>query len=100
MPWQRAVRRPNTRRPISTRFLAFQQEMSQLSLAASAGDASARARLEAWQTMALRYQPEAQRLSVAAGAGDMTAMQKLQRLQLDMIREWQLVGGSKARKIK
>ena len=51
--------------------------MSQLSVAASAGDPSARARLEAWEEMVLKYQPEAQRLSIAAGAGDMGAVQKL-----------------------
>ena len=77
-------------------LLAFQQEMSQLSLAASAGDPSARARLEAWQALALKYQPEAQRLSAAAGAGDMGAVQKLQRLQFDMMKEWSRTGGTKA----
>jgi len=77
-------------------LLAFQQEMSQLSLAASAGDPSARARLEAWEAVALKYQPEAQRLSAAAGAGDMGAVQKLQRLQFDMMKEWSRTGGTKA----
>ena len=77
-------------------LLAFQQEMSQLSLAASAGDPSARARLEAWEAVALKYQPEAQRLSAAAGAGDMGAVQKLQRLQFDLIKEWSRTGGTKA----
>ena len=77
-------------------LLAFQQEMSQLSLAASAGDPSARARLEAWEAVALKYQPEAQRLSAAAGAGDMGAVQKLQRLQFDIIKEWTRTGGTKA----
>jgi hypothetical protein len=81
-------------------LLAFQQEMQQLSLAASAGDASATARLQAWETLAIRYQPEAQRLSLAASGGDMAAMQKLQRLQFDMIKEWQLAGGSRVKKIK
>jgi hypothetical protein len=77
-------------------LLAFQQEMSQLSLAASAGDPSARARLEAWEAVALKYQPEAQRLAAAAGAGDMGAVQKLQRLQFDMMKEWSRTGGTKA----
>jgi len=81
-------------------LLAFQQEMSQLSIAASSGDASATARLQAWEALALRYQPEAQRLSVAAGGGDAAALQKLQRLQFDMIKEWQLAGGAKVKKIK
>ena len=77
-------------------LLAFQQEMSQLSVAASAGDPSARARLELWQELALKYQPEAQRLSAAAGAGDMGAVQKLQRLQFDMMREWSRSGSLKS----
>ncbi len=77
-------------------LLAFQQEMTQLSVAASAGDPSARARLEAWEEVALKYQPEAQRLSAAAGGGDMGAVQKLQRLQFDMMREWTRTGGTKA----
>ena len=77
-------------------LLAFQQEMSQLSMAASAGDPSARARLEAWEALALKYQPEAQRLSAAAGAGDMGAVQKLQRLQFDMMREWSRTGSLKS----
>jgi len=69
---------------------------STVSVAASAGDPSARARLEAWQALALKYQPEAQRLSAAAGAGDMGAVQKLQRLQFDMMKEWSRTGGTKA----
>ena len=77
-------------------LVAFQQEMMLLSTAASGGDASARARLEAWETLALKYQPEAQKLSLAAGAGDMAAIQKLQRLQFDMIKEWNRGGGAKA----
>ena len=77
-------------------LVAFQQEMMELSVAASAGDASARARLEAWQTLALKYQPEAQRLSLAAQTGDMGAVQKLQRLQFDMMKEWSRTGGTKA----
>ena len=39
-------------------------------------------------------------ISLAASGGDMAAMQKLQRLQFDMIKEWQLAGGSKVKKIK
>ena len=82
-------------------LVAFQQEMILLSTAASGGDVSARARLEAWQTLALKYQPEAEKLSLAAGAGDVAAIQKLQRLQFDMIREWSRAGGANAaRKIK
>ena len=79
-------------------LLAFQQEMSRLSVAASAGDPSARARLEAWEALVLKYQPEAQRLTAAAGGGDMGAVQKLQRLQFDMMREWTKTGTTKAAK--
>jgi hypothetical protein len=79
-------------------LLTFEQEMQQLSLAASAGDASATARLQAWETLALRYQPEAQRLSLAASGRDVGALQKLQRLQFDMIKEWQLAGGTRVTK--
>jgi hypothetical protein len=77
-------------------LLAFQQEMTQLSVAASGGDASARARLEAWEALVLRYNPEVQRLSTAASAGDMNAVQKLERLQFDMMREWSRTGSAKA----
>jgi hypothetical protein len=77
-------------------LVAFQQEMMQLSLAASAGDATAKARLEAWQLIALKYQGELQKLSMAASVGDMAAAQKMQRLELDLIREWARTG-SKSR---
>jgi hypothetical protein len=77
-------------------LLAFQQEMTRLSVAASGGDASARARLEAWEAVVLRYNPEMQRLSVAASGGDVNAVQKLERLQFDMMREWTRTGSAKA----
>ncbi len=77
-------------------ILAFQQEMTRLSVAASGGDASAQARLQAWEAVVLRYNPEMQRLSVAASSGDMDAVQKLERLQFDMMREWTRTGGAKA----
>ncbi|MBW8769955.1 MAG: hypothetical protein JF589_09380 [Gemmatimonadetes bacterium] len=79
-------------------LVTFQQEMMQLSTAASGGDMSARARLEAWQALAMKYQPEAEKLSLAAGAGDMAAVQKLQRLQFDMIKEWNRTGGARVTK--
>ena len=66
----------------------FQQEMMQLSMAASAGDASAKSRLEAWEALVLKYQAEMQKLSLAAGTGDIAAAQKAQRMQFDMIKEW------------
>jgi hypothetical protein len=69
-------------------LVAFQQEMLQLSMAASAGDAKATARLQAWEALALKYQAETQKLSIAASAGDMAALERIQRLQFDMIREW------------
>jgi hypothetical protein len=69
-------------------LMAFQTEMSRLSMAASAGDPAARARLLQWEQIALKYQPEMQRLSIAASGGDMTAIEKLQRMQFDLIREW------------
>lgn len=78
-------------------LVAFQQEMMQLSMAASAGDAKATARLQAWETLALKYQAQMQTLSVAASAGDMAAAQRMQRLQFDMIREW---SGSSAARLK
>ena len=76
-------------------IMAFQQEMTQLSVAASAGDASARVRLAEWEAVVLKYNPEAQRLSMAASSGDMGAVQKLQRLQFDMMREWTRTGSLK-----
>jgi hypothetical protein len=67
---------------------AFQQEMMQLSMSASSGDASAKSRLEAWEAIVLKYQAEMQKLSLAAGSGDIAAAQKAQRMQFDMIKEW------------
>jgi hypothetical protein len=78
-------------------LVAFQQEMMELSMAASAGDASAKARLETWETIAMKYQPEMQKLSLAAGAGDMAAAQRMQRLQFDLIKEWSSKGGVRAK---
>lgn len=73
-------------------LMQFQQEMTQLSMAASSGDARAKARLEAWEAIALKYQPEMQKLSVAASAGDMAAVQRMQRIQFDLIKEWNAGG--------
>ena len=75
----------------------FQQEMMQLSMAASAGDPSARSRLQAWEALVLKYQTEVQKLSLAAGSGDLAAAQKAQRLQFDMIKEWNASGGGRAK---
>jgi hypothetical protein len=71
----------------------FQQEMMQLSMSASAGDASSRSRLQAWEAIVLKYQTEMQKLSLAASTGDMAAAQKAQRMQFDMIKEWNASGG-------
>jgi len=79
---------------------AFQQEMMQLSMAASSGDARAKARLEAWQVLVTKYQPEMQKLSVAAGAGDAAAVQRIQRLQFDLIKEWNAGGVTPAKSAK
>ena len=77
-------------------LVAFQQEMVRLSMAASAGDAAAKARLEAWETLALGRQQEMQTLSVAASTGDVGAVQKLQQIQFQLMREWMSTGGVKA----
>ena len=78
-------------------LVAFQQEMMQLSMAASAGDERAKARLEAWEVIALKYQTEMQKLALAAGAGDVVAAQKMQRMQFDLIKEWNAAGSTRAK---
>ena len=75
----------------------FQQEMMQLSMAASAGDASSRSRLEAWEAIVLKYQAEMQKLALAAGSGDVAAAQKAQRMQFDLIKEWNASGSGRAK---
>jgi len=78
-------------------LMQFQQQMMQLSMAASAGDAKAKARLESWEVVALKYQTEMQKLSLAAGTGDMAAVQRMQRMQFDMIKEWNAGGIASAK---
>ena len=75
----------------------FQQEMMQLSMAASAGDPTAKARLQSWEVLVMKYQTDMQKLALAAGAGDMGAAQKAQRMQFDLIKEWNASGGSHAK---
>ena len=75
----------------------FQQTMMQLSMAASQGDASAKARLEAWEVIALKYQPEMEKLALSASAGNMAAAQQMQRMQFDLIKEWNAAGGVRAK---
>lgn len=81
-------------------LMLFQQEMMQLSMAASAGDPKAKARLESWEAIALKYQAEMQQLSIAASAGDMAAAQRMQRRQFDLIKEWTNAGGGRAKLLK
>ena len=78
-------------------LMAFQQEMMQLSMAASAGDASAKARLQSWEVLAMKYQSEMQKLALSAGAGDVAAAQKMQRMQFDLIKEWNASGSGRAK---
>lgn len=69
-------------------MLAFQQSMMQTATAAAAGDLAARARLEAWEAIALKYQAETEKFMTAAAGGDMAAMQRLQQIQIAMMKEW------------
>jgi hypothetical protein len=78
-------------------LMTFQQEMTQLSMAASAGDPSAKSRLEAWERVSMKYQAEMQKLTLAAGSGDVAAAQKAQRMQFDMIKEWNASGHAHAK---
>jgi hypothetical protein len=78
-------------------YVAFQQEMMQVAMAASTGDATAQARLNAWQTLALKHEAEIQRLSLAAQGGDMAAIQKLQTMQFTLMKEWANSGSTKAK---
>jgi hypothetical protein len=78
-------------------YAAFQQEMMQVAMAASAGDVTAQSRLNAWQALAVKHEAEIQRLSLAAQGGDMTSIQKLQLLQFQLMREWANTGSTKAK---
>jgi hypothetical protein len=78
-------------------YVAFQQEMMQVAMAASAGDATAQSRLNAWQALALKHEGEIQRLSLAAQGGDVSAIQKLQLLQFRLMREWANTGSTKVK---
>jgi hypothetical protein len=73
-------------------IVAFQQEMMQVAMAASAGDAGAKARLEAWQTLTLKHEAEIQKLSLQAQGGDAAAIQKLQQMQFTIMKEWASTG--------
>jgi hypothetical protein len=79
---------------------AFQLEMMQVAMAASAGDVSAKARLDAWQALTLKHQPEIEKLSLQAQGGDMAAIQKLQMMQFTIIREWASTGSRLPKALK
>jgi hypothetical protein len=81
-------------------LVLFQQEMMQVALAASAGDASAKARLDAWQALTLKHEGEIQKLSIAAQSGDAGAIQKLQLMQFTIMKEWAQTAGAKGKVLK
>jgi hypothetical protein len=78
-------------------LVLFQQEMMQVAMAASAGDASAKARLDAWQALTVKHEGEIQKLSIAAQAGDAAAIQKLQLMQFTIMKEWAHTAGTKGK---
>ena len=78
-------------------IVAFQQEMMQVAMAASTGDVAAKARLDAWQALALKHEGEIQKLSLQAQGGDVAAMQKLQMVQLTMMKEFASTGSTKSK---
>ncbi|MEO6525908.1 MAG: hypothetical protein ABIP93_04735 [Gemmatimonadaceae bacterium] len=81
-------------------LVAFQQEMMQVAMKASAGDVAAQARLEAWQALTVKHEAEIQKLSLAASAGDVSAVQKLQLMQFTIMKEWAHTGSTKAKVLK
>ena len=81
-------------------LVAFQQEMMQVAMAASAGDAAAQKRLEAWQAVTLKHESEIQKLSLAAQGGDLAAMQKLQMMQFTIMKEWAGTASPKSKVLK
>jgi hypothetical protein len=81
-------------------LVAFQQEMMQVAMAASAGDATAKARLDAWQALTMKHEGEIQKLSIAAQGGDAGAVQKLQLMQVTIMKEWASTAGAKSKLTK
>lgn len=69
-------------------MLVFQQEMTQVAMAANTGDPVARAKLDGWQKLVTSYTTEAMKLSTAGAGGDPTAYARMQQLQLTAVREW------------
>jgi hypothetical protein len=81
-------------------LVAFQQEMMQVAMQASTGDAAAKARLEAWQALTVKHEGEIQKLSLQAQGGDVAAMQKLQMMQFTIMKEWASTGSTKAKVLR
>lgn len=83
-------------------LLAFQQELMQVSLAASQGDAKAQARLEQWAAIGEKYEPELLKLSTtmaSTGAADLRTIHRMQAIQFEMMREWSRTTGSSAKAV-
>ncbi|MDQ6829018.1 MAG: hypothetical protein M3081_09145 [Gemmatimonadota bacterium] len=74
--------------PEERTVIAFQQELMQVGMRASNGDAAAKARLEAWQALVMRYQPQITKLQSSVMTGDLAVAKALQDVQLKMMREW------------
>lgn len=74
--------------PHAQLMLEFQQSMMKVSMEATAGSPSARAKLDAWQKLSEKYERQGTKLSQAIAGGDMSAYVKLQELQTGMMREW------------
>lgn len=69
-------------------MMQFQQEMIQVTMAATSGDVSARAKLDAWQKMSDKFEVDASALTAAAAGGDAAGYVKLQRMQTQVMRDW------------
>ncbi|MEP6690808.1 MAG: hypothetical protein ABJD07_06600 [Gemmatimonadaceae bacterium] len=80
----------------SAALLEFQQELMEVAMKASSGDAAARARLDVWQALLMKYQPEMIRLSTGVAATQPETPKKLMDLQLAMMSEWR---GKRAPKV-
>jgi len=59
-----------------------------VTMAATTGDPSARAKLDGWQKMSARFDVEAATLMSTAATGDASGYMKLQRMQTNVMREW------------
>ncbi|MDQ6828146.1 MAG: hypothetical protein M3081_04710 [Gemmatimonadota bacterium] len=72
----------------SAAMVEFQQELMDVAMKASTGDAAARARLDAWQALVVKYEPEMLRLSTGTAVTQADTPRKLMDLQLAMMNEW------------